>query len=64
MEMEAESVSFIVAKYFDIENKSSIRYIHNWNLEKINKFSLENANQIVKVSDKIIEMMIDGKMQK
>lgn len=29
---------------------------------KINKFSLENANQIVKVSDKIIEIMIDGKM--
>lgn len=64
MEMEAESVSFIVAKYFDIENKSSIRYIHNWNLEKINKFSLENANQIVKVSDRIIEMMIDEKVQK
>lgn len=61
MEMEAESVSFIVAKYFGIDNKSSIRYIHNWNLDGIEKFELKNANRIVKVSNLIIEIIENEK---
>ncbi len=61
MEMEAESVSFIVAKYFGIENKSSVRYIHNWNLNKIEKFELENANRIIEISNLIISMIENEK---
>lgn len=56
-EMEAESVSYIVAKHFGIDNKGSIRYIHNWNKEGIEEFDLTSANMIMKASNQIVSMM-------
>lgn len=56
-EMEAESVSYIVAKHFGINNKGSIRYIHNWNKEGVDEFDLTSANMIMNVSNEIVSMM-------
>lgn len=56
-EMEAESVSYIVARHFGLDNESSVRYIHNWNKDNVDEFTMESANNIVKASDEIVKMM-------
>lgn len=55
-ELEAESVSYIVCKYFGVTNKQSVRYIFNWSFKDVKNYSLENANKVVEVANKIINL--------
>lgn len=55
-ELEAESVSYIVCKYFGFTNNDSVRYIFNWTHKNIKDYSLNNANNIIEISNKIISL--------
>lgn len=56
-ELEAESVSYIVCKYFGVTNNQSLRYLFDWSFEDIDNYSLENANKVIEVSDRIINLL-------
>lgn len=57
-EMEAESVAYIVSQNFGIINNESLRYITNWNKEHLKTFNMDSANNIIRASNEIVDMMV------